>query len=193
MLLLAAAASTAHAASTLRCENPQSLEDSLVVPIALLPGPGDQVTGIQFDVVLNPTTTIKSMELGAAAAAAGKSLSSNAIGSGRWRVIIAGLNQTPIESGVILTAMVESKRESGGVPLGIEGVVLSDPRGTRIPTAVHSMEESRPPMKEPPACGCGCNQGNGSASQGASAMLVALAVLGTLRERVRSNRLRHTP
>ena len=76
---------------------------------------GEAVSGVQFDVEFDDAVFDVSLENGPAAEQAGKSLQSAALGEGKRRVLIIGLNQTSFSDGVvaILRASLKGNSEKG--------------------------------------------------------------------------------
>lgn len=166
----------------------------VAVEFTLSADSSERVTGIQFDLRFDSRAlTITKIDTGPAALAAGKILSSNALEPGRYRVLVAGLNQSQIESGVVVVAEVEVAADAGGtLPLEIAALVLSDPKGRSIAAgskdAALLLGNPAKAAETPRVRGCGCSSGGsdpGQASSGAGLLLAALAVAGAWRERRR--------
>jgi len=94
---------------------------------------GAQVAGVQFDLVYDNTALTVAVGTGAAASAAGKSVSTNSLPTG-IRVLIVGLNQTVMADGNVadLTISVAANATSGSHPLTISGASGTDPSGQAI-------------------------------------------------------------
>ncbi len=113
-------------------------DTNVAVPVTLDAATGESVAALQFDVLFNPATLgLPDVTLGAAAAAAGKSLSHNLLQPGRMRVLIAGLNQTVIEDGVVAEAQfsIAADAAAGAEPIAFSGIILSDPNGQSVGAA----------------------------------------------------------
>jgi hypothetical protein len=91
------------------------------------------VSGLQFDLTLPSGVSSNTVIVGAAAQAAGKSVSANMVGSA-LRVIIFGLNSDPMGSGAMavinlrLAANLTINRS-----LALSGIVGTDPAGVNVP------------------------------------------------------------
>jgi len=164
----------------------------VAVEFTLSADAGERVTGIQFDLRFDSRAlAITKIDTGPAALAAGKILSSNELAPGRYRVLVAGLNQSQIESGVVVLAEVEVAPDAGGtLPLEIEALVLSDPKGRSIAAgskdAAIQLGNAQKAPEAPRARGCGCTSGGsdpGQASGRAGLLLTVLALAGAWRER----------
>lgn len=69
----------------------------------------DLPTGLQFDLEYDPAALVLSVELGAAAQQASKSLRSAEITHGKLRVLIIGFNRNAISDGVVAVVRVSYK------------------------------------------------------------------------------------
>src|SRR5207253_408608 len=95
-------------------------------------------TAVQFDLeidtMLNPTAVI-----GTAAVTAGKSLTAADLGSGKRRFLIAGLNQTTIQDGTLVSLSVVLPVGTSGrifpFHLSAAGGADKDGRSTQFATA----------------------------------------------------------
>lgn len=157
----------AHAATIAGSEASASGPSPVTLTFTLSSAPGEAVAGVQFEISFDPARlTLQGMEAGDSARTAGKLLSTNPVGPGRHRVIIAGLNQTAIADGPILLASVSASGNvpPGRYPVAIENAVLSDPSGHKVP--VHATPAvmiigdggGAAPLPAPPASGgCGCS------------------------------------
>lgn len=111
------------------------------IPVTLGIDPGEQVAGAQWDLVFDSDViTVKSIETGSVAAAAGKSVSFSTIEAGRIRVLVTGLNMNVMSSGVmaIVTISVPAGSPGGDQPLDMEDAVLADPYGVAVPCVAGS-------------------------------------------------------
>lgn len=95
------------------------------IPITYLTGPVP-VTGLQVDIVLPSSFTIVSIVAGPVAIQANKSVQTNISGPAA-RVIIFGLNQTPMLSGVLATMTIQSTAIS---PKGSNQIIAVSPVAT---------------------------------------------------------------
>jgi uncharacterized protein (TIGR03437 family) len=73
---------------------------------------GVQITGLQFDLQFDSSLTLTAT-LGAAGSNAGKSLSASDMSPGVKRFLVAGLNQTAIADGVVLTLKISVPASAG--------------------------------------------------------------------------------
>lgn len=111
---------------------------TIQVPIVFVPG-FSSIAGIQQDVLLPSSFTLVSVTAGPAAVAAGKSVQTNII-NGALRMIIFGLNQTPIGAGVLVIATLKSAL---AIPAGIYPIltlapVAADGEGQGVPISLTS-------------------------------------------------------
>lgn len=158
------------AAATLSVAQPSNALDhgTLVVPIDFKAAPGENVSGLQFEIVFDAgQLTWQGLAAGPAAAAANKMVSSNGLSKGRYRVIIAGFNQTVVQDGAVATATF---RTTGTAPaIRLENAILSDPAGKAV-QFVAAQPETTPPNAETPARrpSCGCTGGISETSRDCS-------------------------
>jgi hypothetical protein len=101
-------------------------------PLTLVPSTFS-VTGLQADIVIPSSFTVVSVTEGPAATAAGKTVSSNVV-NGMERILVFGLNQTPIGLGVVATVQfrVDSATPSRICPISFVDPVASDASGNTI-------------------------------------------------------------
>lgn len=95
------------------------------VPIKFVLGP-IPIAGVQADIVIPSSFSVVGIVAGPAATLAGKSVSMNVLGQ-TTRIIIFGLNQTPIFSGVVATLTLKS---ASVAPKGINPIVSLSPSAT---------------------------------------------------------------
>ncbi|MBZ5538784.1 MAG: fibronectin type III domain-containing protein [Acidobacteriia bacterium] len=121
--------------------------------VTLAPGTAT-ISTLQFDLTLAPGLTYVSMTTGAAAAAAGKTAVDSVIPGG-VRVLIFGLNQNAIGSGsvTVMTLNIAGGSPAGSLPVGITGIVASDPLGFAVTTSgsggsvlVTAPADTKPPV-----------------------------------------------
>ena len=106
-----------------------------ILPIVLNPAPGEEVAGLQCDILLNGTglSHVKT-EIGPAGQDAAKTLSANLVGPSKVRILLIGLNQNAMAEGVVANVLLESVNGAGSPKnASLDSVILSDPFGTRIP------------------------------------------------------------
>jgi hypothetical protein len=105
------------------------------LPVSFTAG-ATPVSTVQFDLTLPSSLSYVSVTTGSSAAAAGKSAQANGNSSG-VRVLVFGLNQTAIGSGpiAIVRLNVASGTAAGTVPVGISGIVASDPGALAVPVS----------------------------------------------------------
>jgi len=177
----------AHAA-TLSCPAVTTAGEEFVIPLLLQSSGKEQVAGLQFDLALDSSVfALRGVDTGSATTTAGKLVSSNAMGSGKLRIIIAGLNQTAIPNGELirLRLVPQSGADSGVYELKLSGVVLSDPAGKRLNAdlslgEISLGEGSAPtqPTTRPKGCGCAPGAGEeGNPLADAGVVIVTLLVL----------------
>ena len=154
-----AGGTSSAAKATVGREGGEPGDTQRAIPITLTLGAGEKVGGVQFDLAFdNATLSLREVSAGPAATAASKDLFSTAVSPGRFRVIIAGLNQNAIQDGVIANASfdIAADAASGEQPVSITGVVLSDPYGEKVPVdafagsiRVGGGDAAAPPMPLP--------------------------------------------
>ncbi len=106
---------------------------SVAVPVTLAAGGLKDISTLQFDLVLPPGVTSSDVKPAAASTAAGKSVSSAKVAEG-LRVIVFGLNQTPMASGDVVTIQLNLPKTvtAKSLPLEIKNMVLSNEKGKKI-------------------------------------------------------------
>lgn len=99
------------------------------VPISFLP-PSGTITAVQGDLLISSSFTVTGVTIGPAGTAAGKSVQTSTV-NGVTRVIIFGLNTTPIGPGVLATVTYSSlvNTPKGIYPITLTNVVASDTAG----------------------------------------------------------------
>jgi len=105
------------------------------IPVVLDVGSGERVGGLQFDLSFDTdVVSLKGVVVGAAAKDARKDIYFSPLPSGSARVIVAGLNQNEIASGLVAEAIfaVPTDVAQGEWAVRLGGVVLSDPFGNRV-------------------------------------------------------------
>ena len=140
--------------------------EQVTVSLALVPAAGEQVAGLQFDLQFEPQLlALRAIDAGTNATQAGKLVSSNPVGNGKQRVIVAGLNQTAIPAGEIVRVAfaLDAQAAPGKYALTLSGLVLSDPAGKRLPGDVAIgavvVTGDAAPVANPKQQGCGCAAG----------------------------------
>jgi hypothetical protein len=100
---------------------------TVTVPVKFSPG-AIGVSTLQFDLMFSSSISYSAVSAGAAATNAGKSVSANATFGG-VRVLIFGLNQNAVGSGVLANVQmaIPPNAPAGPVPVAITGIVASDP------------------------------------------------------------------
>jgi len=95
---------------------------------------GAQIAGVQFDLIYDPNTFTLTPTAGAAATAAGKGVQTNMVQSNDMRLIVTGINQTPIASGDIadLSIHIATNATAGPHSLAFSGVVATTPAATVV-------------------------------------------------------------
>jgi len=167
------------------------------VPITLLPQPGEQVSGLQFEIILDENKfTLTALKTGSSAQEAGKVASYNRIAPGRYRAIVAGLNQNSMTQGALAEAdlKVLPGVRNGEHALVLENVVLSDPNGRAVMAivipgmiTVGEMPPGEPPSTtvDPaplPRCGCTAESAPGKHFWGDMVIIGCLLLLIGIRK-----------
>lgn len=125
------------ATTTVGAQDAAPGERRVRLPVTLALSPGEEVGGLQFDLVFDANALgLQEVATGPAAKAASKDVFSSPLSSGRVRVLIAGLNQNTIADGVVADAFFEvaARARAGSHPIAVRSVVLSDPFGNAVPT-----------------------------------------------------------
>lgn len=109
-----------------------SVDLGITFSVGTDPGPIDDVSALQFDLILpSPVTYGGTITAGAAAAAAGKSATANVLGD-KIRILVFGINQNLIGNGVVAIVRLNISA-TGRQEIGITGLALSTPDGTNVP------------------------------------------------------------
>jgi hypothetical protein len=126
-----------------------------IVPVTLSANEDEQVAAVQFDVTFDAAA----LELpeksgvtpGAAADAAGKQVSFAAIAPGTVRVIVAGFNQEYMKPGDLALLHFKSRGNTAeSWRIGFENLLLSDPKGHRVPVVFAAADGAgSPPVAAP--------------------------------------------
>ncbi len=197
-ILLAGAAllagGTVHAATLmLGAADTLSGESNIRVPVTLTPGKGESVAAIQFDLHFDVSRLrLVSVNTGAAASAAGKSASSYALGDGKHRIIVIGMNQNILGQGSVIELLMEviPNTPPGVYPLTMTNVVFSNPVGMAIKPqvvpgsiTVGGPAQAQTPLLEEKKSGGGCfggivyRKGPGGSTGDAFLLMVPLLLL----------------
>lgn len=109
---------------------------TITIPVHFTAG-DTKVSATQFNILLPPGFTFTSASAGAAASAADKNVISSELPNSVQLFVLGFTNANPIGSGVLanLTVQVASGTPDGNYPIGITGVVSSDPNGTEAATS----------------------------------------------------------
>jgi hypothetical protein len=105
------------------------------VPVSMVPAGGETIAALQFDVVFDPAAVAYGhVDAGSAATAAGKSVDATLLEPGRLRVVIAGLNLTAIDAGLVAGVYLSLATTAGAGPhmLSLENIVLANPLGVAV-------------------------------------------------------------
>jgi hypothetical protein len=110
----------------------------VTVPIRLVPGPGEEVASLQFDLQYETNLLIfQAASTGQTAKAAEKMVHHKETSPGKLRIILAGLNQNALEAGVVVECRFQ-RAESAPIYLSpsLKNAVLSDPFGSKVPAVL---------------------------------------------------------
>ena len=129
--------------------SPEENAGKVLVPIHIETAAAEPVASLQFDLRFDPQALRFSRAVpGDIAKNADKSTHANLMHRGLVRVIVAGLNRTTMESGLL--AQVEFTTNSATLnttTVHIEGAILSDPYGSSVPVTLSPntvvLEESK--------------------------------------------------
>lgn len=112
-------------------------QERVCIPVTLTLQPGEDVSGIQFNLVFRDASVrFEEVIAGPAATEASKSLYANTLSPREVLVLIAGLNQGQIRNGIIAQcyANVAADASPGQHPVALDKLTVSDPYGTRLPS-----------------------------------------------------------
>lgn len=106
---------------------------SISVPVSLAIGGLKDISTLQFDLVLPKGVTSSDVKPGATSTAAGKSVSSAKV-DGALRVIVFGLNQSPMKSGEVVNIQLTlpKKITEKSLPLELKNLVISNEKGAKL-------------------------------------------------------------
>lgn len=183
-LLVAISAASGAATLTAGSADVKPNDANVGIALALISTAGEHVSGIQFDLVCSENVArLTAMQPGPVAVLAGKSVSYNRVEQGRYRAIVAGLNQNVIGDGEAVSLLFEvtAQPPDGPQPISIEGLVMSDPNGRAVPSSAVAGElrvtGGVPPDGDHPRCGCTKADASNRAippQQAAGALAIAL-------------------
>lgn len=97
-------------------------------------GKGTAITGLQFDLELDATVVDLSIDAGAAPTKAGKQLKVVELAAGTFRLVLIGVNQTPIPDGEVLVFKVKIRANGkpGKYSLIASAVSATDKKGETV-------------------------------------------------------------
>lgn len=138
-------------AATLSVGQPRMEGTGWVAPVTLQLAPGENVASMQFDVSLPPNLPAGvSAQISEAAQMAGKQAIFSQTAPGQLRVVVAGLNQSPIPSGTVAQLYLGTPAAAAPPPsIGLQSPVLASPSGERIPVRIHERTEEPEEPVEP--------------------------------------------
>lgn len=162
-LLFACAQSAIGATLSVGTAEVHPKDAGIEVAMTFAAGQDEHVSGVQFDLLCSESVAaLSSMRAGPAAVAAEKSVSFNRIAAGRYRAIVAGLNQNVIGDGVLVVLVfdVSVAPPDGPQPLDLDDIVMSDPNGFSVPATgtpgVLDVIGGVTDGGNCPNCGCAC-------------------------------------
>lgn len=181
-----------HAATLSLGAPAASAEGVLDIPVLFQPGPGEAVSSLQFDLRFDAAAqTWLELVPGHSSTSSGKMVSTNALGKGRHRVIVAGFNKNQLPEGALATVRFQMRASQPG--LTIESPILSDPEGRAVRVAVlglPTVEAGLPGAIPAAPKGCACGREEHAGVSGGDFLLVAGMGLGLLAARTREARQR---
>jgi hypothetical protein len=133
-LLIACACGTAWAATLAVEEKTVPVgTPSVTLDLSIVSGESE-IAGVQSDLVYPNDLDFVAVTTGPAAMDAGKTVSANEVEPGMLRVLAAGVNLDTIGSGVLATVefALPASAQDVRYPVEIEGLLMSDPFGSRI-------------------------------------------------------------
>jgi len=143
---LAALVATAYtlSAATITTGEPTAHENGRSeLPIYFQSGPGQLVSGLQFEITFDPALlNIEDVAAGPIAISADKMVSFNSLKRGRCRVIIAGFNQNVLEGGILATLRLH--HDGPGIGIVLDNPVMSDPKGKAVPGTAKGIQSLVP-------------------------------------------------
>ncbi len=122
-------------------------DGTLTIPLQLDTAPGEEVAGLQCDILLKDTALeYEKAEIGPVGKAAAKILSANPLGRAKVRLILVGLNQNIIGEGVVANLVFRVPEGSSDSPeiAGLGDIIFSDPFGTPIPVTFAGAQAAQP-------------------------------------------------
>ena len=95
---------------------------------------GDQVSGIQLDLEYDSSLMSVVLVMADAGRETQKRIYASDLGAGKKRILLLGLNRTPLPDGILVSAFVNLKGNTppGNFPLKMSQVVCSDPDGSPV-------------------------------------------------------------
>lgn len=116
-------------------------------PVLLNPAAGEAVASMQFDLAIPRGMGASAAALASQSATlAGKQANFSQIAPGHLRVVIAGLNQSPLPAGEVAVVQFPADTPDAPAPrMALHAPVLSSPAGERIPVYEASPEPEREP------------------------------------------------
>jgi hypothetical protein len=121
-------------ASEIALQEPLVGEDYVSIPVTVSTDGADQPASLQFDVTYDAANfAVVDVQVGDAAAQAGKTAVFSESGSGTLTVLVAGLNQNVITDGVVANvSLCPLSQAADTQTLFLDAVVVSDPFGNPI-------------------------------------------------------------
>jgi hypothetical protein len=121
-------------ATELTLEDQVVAEDWVTVPVTIVADGGDLPASLQFDLSFDTASfALLDVQVGDAAAQAGKSVVFNESTPGTITVVVAGLNQNTILDGVVAEiSFCPLVQGADSYALGFDAVVVSDPFGNPV-------------------------------------------------------------
>lgn len=114
---------------------------SVSIPIELATVSGEEIAALQFDLGYDSSKiALETLNLGAAAQNAGKTVSSSNIFAGVVRIVIHGINNNVIPDGILVNVIIDIPRKASQevLTLSLSQLVASDTQGDEVPlTAVN--------------------------------------------------------
>jgi len=135
-LCVAAAIAFPAKAAVITLQPPEASQGSIAVPIHIAPGAGDQMASLQFDLHFDAAhVEVTSVEAGMCAWQASKDVVFSAMEGGAVRVIVAGMNQYPMEEGIVATVYMQRVGDSSATSIvELDSIVVADPFGNSVET-----------------------------------------------------------
>lgn len=137
-------ASAVFVGASLVLDGPTQSGDVVAYPVSVVLDPAENAAGIQFDIDFDPAAVqVVDIQPGPAADYAGKTVEFSMYDEDTARVLVLGMNEAELGSGVVANVYVTPVEGSGGTTaLRLTGVAFCDPAGNPVAPAGDSDQDS---------------------------------------------------